>query len=225
MRKMLDMAGKMAGDLEFIRPAGRSPKGAVLWECLCHRCGQKCVVEAQRINDPRGPKDCGCRRREKLADLSGQTFGALYVIKRTGSTKGGDRVYLCRCTICGREKEFPACTIRSLPKGCGCLQYDPAAMAAYSQLGTAAQFKDVGGAQKANLPAAYTDKAKSTSKTGVRGVFPEPNRPGRYRFAVSVAGERIIKTGFTSVAAAKSALDEVKSKLLKKYGLDKQKSP
>ena len=78
----LDLTGRRSGDLEFIRPFGRTSRGgAILWECLCHRCGQTCTVIGNRINDTRPPKDCGCRKRERGADLTGQTFGALEVLE------------------------------------------------------------------------------------------------------------------------------------------------
>ena len=50
-------------------------------------------------------------QKEKYADISGQTFGALSVIQRTGIDSGGNALYLCHCNLCGTDKEFPATTI------------------------------------------------------------------------------------------------------------------
>lgn len=141
-RKPLDLTGYRSGDLEFIRPAGTTPRGAILWECICHRCGRTCQIIGNRVHDPRPPVDCGCRKREREADLSG-TFGALEVLERRGTYKNGDKLYLCRCTLCGGEKLVPASTIRANPKSCGCAKYASERMAAQSKLGVAAKFRTV----------------------------------------------------------------------------------
>lgn len=218
----LDLTGYRLGDLEFIRPVGRTPRGAVLWECICHNCGQTCQIIASRVHDPRPPVSCGCRKREREADLTGQTFGALEVLERRGSYKTGDKLYLCRCTLCGAEKLFPACTIRDSPKSCGCAQYASDRMAAQSKLAVAVKFQDVGGILPADMAAAHSDKATVRSKTGVRGVFPEPGSPGKYRYSVSVAGECVVKTGFRSIEEARKARAQKKEELLEKYGIEKE---
>lgn len=109
MSKMKDLIGQRFGELTVIEPAGRSPKGAMLWRCICRRCGNECVVEGQRLTDKKSPKkDCGCKKREKTADLTGKIYGALTVLKRTGIDKHRNALYLCKCSMCGSEKEFPA---------------------------------------------------------------------------------------------------------------------
>lgn len=218
--KPLDLTGYRSGDLEFIRPAGRTPRGAILWECICHRCGQACQIIGNRVNAPRPPVDCGCRKRERDADLSGKTFGALEVLERRGSYKAGDKLYLCRCTLCGREKLFPACTIRANPKSCGCAQYENARMAEQSKLGIAAKFREVGGVRPADMVAAVSHKATVRSKTGVRGVCPEPGSPGTYRYYITVAGETVVKSGFRSIEEARKARERTREELLKKYGIE-----
>lgn len=217
--KTLDLTGYRLGDLEFIRPVGRTPRGAALWECICHNCGQTCQIIASRVHDPRPPVSCGCRRRERSADLSGQIFGALEVLERRGSYKSGEKLYLCRCTLCGREKLLPSSTIRTNPKSCGCTQYNSERMAAQSKLGVSAKCLDVGGTQLADMVAAFSDKATVRSKTGVRGVFPEPGSPGKYRYSVSVAGEQVVRTGFRSIEEARKARARKKQELLEKYGI------
>lgn len=51
MGKIKDLAGQRFGELIVIEPAGRSPKGAMLWRCMCRKCGNECVVEGQRLTD------------------------------------------------------------------------------------------------------------------------------------------------------------------------------
>ena len=218
--KIKDLAGQRFGELTVIEPAGRSPKGDMLWRCICRRCGNECVVEGQRLTDKKSPKkDCGCKKREKTADLTGKIYGALTVLKRTGIDKHRNALYLCKCSMCGSEKEFPAQTIRNKPKGCGCQQYKIEEMKKYSDLAVKAKFVETGGTKRADIAAVKSDKAMIRSKTGVRGVMLEKNGK-TYRVAVQVSGERWVKTGFLSIESAKSAYDSKKRELLEKYGLD-----
>ena len=56
----------------------------------------------------------------KVIDLTGQRFGRLLVIKRVGSTKDGQKTYLCRCD-CGKEKIIRSGNLRSgRTISCGC---------------------------------------------------------------------------------------------------------
>ena len=221
-RHALDFTGQHFGDLEVIERAGSTPRGAALWRCICHRCGRECVIIGHRFHNARPPKDCGCRKKEQSADLTGQTFGALTVLERSKENyKSGDKLYLCRCAVCGKEKLIPKSTIKTAPKSCGCLHYEPKRMKKMSLLGLEANQAEVGGTSKADLHSARSQKATVVSKTGIRGVFPESGRPGQYRVSVRVAGECIVRTGFRSIEDATKARDEIKSELLIKYGLDK----
>ena len=220
-RTSLDLTGFRSGDLEFLHPSGRTPKGAVTWECLCHRCGQKCQIVGSRIKDPRPPKDCGCRRLEQRKDLTGQIFGAMEVLERCGNSKNGEKLYLCRCTICGKTKLLPSHTIRSIPESCGCTQYNHNRMSAMSERGVAVKFQDVGGPKRADLSAIAAEMPTRNSKTGIRGVFPDKNR-GTYRCSATVAGETVTRTGFTSIETARAAREQIRQMLLEKYGLSEK---
>jgi hypothetical protein len=56
-----------------------------------------------------------------LIDLSGKTFGRLIVISRSGSSKDGRAVWLCRC-VCGSEKIIIGKELRlGRTRSCGCL--------------------------------------------------------------------------------------------------------
>ena len=56
-------------------------------------------------------------------DLSGQTFGYLYVIEPTPKRKGSNRVFRCRCLNCGKIVELPSGTIaHSQQISCGCIK-------------------------------------------------------------------------------------------------------
>lgn len=210
----LDLSGQKFGNLTVIEKAGKSKRGAILWLCHCGVCGNNVVLDGARVKA--GKTDCGCVYKAKRADLSGKTFGALTVLKRIGSDNHGNITYLCRCDICGEEKEFPACTIRDCPKSCGCLQYAPERMKRASDAAIIAM-------DGANIADIFKTEARPYSKTGVRGVFPETRNPHLYRFSVQVHGERITKTGFTSIESAKRERDQVQQQLIEKYGLKPKK--
>lgn len=58
----------------------------------------------------------------KLIDLSGEIFGRLTVIKRTGTNNDGRPVWLCKCA-CGNFIHVSSHELRSGDtKSCGCLQ-------------------------------------------------------------------------------------------------------
>lgn len=178
------------------------------------------MIEGQRLTDKKAPrKDCGCSKIEREKDLTGGVYGALTVLGKAGKSSDGSIAYLCRCANCGEEKVFPSSTIRTCPKGCGCRRYSSEKMKAASDLGVKAKFTQADNGALADVSAVKSCKAMSTSKTGVRGVFPEKSR-GTYRAAVQVAGEHKIRTGFTSVETAKAAYDEMKQELIDKHGLN-----
>jgi hypothetical protein len=54
-----------------------------------------------------------------IRDITGQKFGRLTAIKRLGSSKRGQSIWLCRCD-CGKIKEI-VLTRLSRVKSCGCL--------------------------------------------------------------------------------------------------------
>ena len=220
-RKALDLTGRYFGDIEVIERHGSTSKGAAVWRCLCHRCEKEFLIEGQRLTDKSNPKkNCGCEKREREKDLTGGVYGALTVLTQAERWKDGSKAYLCRCGKCGKEKIFPASTIRTCPKGCGCLQFASEKMKKISDSGVKAKFDKVENGKLADIAAIKSDKAMANSKTGVRGVFPERKTSGTYRVAVQVAVERLVKTGFTSIESAKAAYDEMKKGLIKKHRLD-----
>jgi len=57
-------------------------------------------------------------------DLTGQKLNKLLIIKRIGSTRGGSRLWICRCE-CGKEVSYSSdhLTRKKNPvKSCGCLK-------------------------------------------------------------------------------------------------------
>lgn len=59
----------------------------------------------------------------KLIDLTGQTFGYWKVIKRAPNRHGGHSYWLCKCTVCGKEKEVFGSHLRGgRSTNCGCIR-------------------------------------------------------------------------------------------------------
>ena len=68
-------------------------------------------------------RQANCKMSRKLKDLSGMVFGKLTVIKRQGSSKHGDALWICRCE-CGNEKTVPSrYLVEGCTKSCGCYTY------------------------------------------------------------------------------------------------------
>lgn len=246
MRRPLDLAGKQFGALHVIERAGVDARGAILWKVHCDRCGQDSIKVGHRIPHL---TDCGCRAREKRADLSGQTFGHLQVIARAGSSKSGDALYRCLCTLCGREALIPACSLRAGQKSCGCyINHEALRRAAVK-----------GGARMAEDPAVrqkWQDTMKRTGKdielaarlnrarlekVHVNGTNPllirkqEPNRNNtsgyrgvyavkrrgkvRYKGMAQIQGEIRYTREYHTPEEAKAARDELQLELIQKHGL------
>ena len=202
--KRLDLTGRRFGDLEALECSGVSEKGAALWRCLCHRCGSECVVEGYRLTDKRRPKtDCGCKARDRRADLSGQTRGGLDIIRRCGTYKHGDYLYLCRCRHCGKEVKEPASTLRSAtpPESCGCIRYPAARMKAMSERGLDVTLDREKGTNLYTVTKTTPDADNMT--TGYRWVRKTRKKGREYYHAVFwVCGKRYYKGGFDSAESA-----------------------
>lgn len=126
-------------------PAGRH--GHTRFVCLCD-CGKEFIRRKDGILKMR-VKSCGCKTVKKIPqrpskyntkerinkstksptgitrshkNLSGQTFGQLYVIECIGSDKHHKRLYRCQCS-CGKEKiTTQALLKRGEVVSCGCYQ-------------------------------------------------------------------------------------------------------
>lgn len=203
-----DRAGECYGDLEVICRNGNTERGDSLWTCKCRRCGGTIDIPGSHLKEK---KDCGCRYREKHADISGQTFGALSVIQRTGIDSGGNALYLCHCNLCGTDKEFPATTIRKNPKGCGCQQYKADIM---KEMSVKANAKTI--VNGSRIAGVFSVKATSRSSTGIRGIF---KVKGKFRASVQVAKERVTQD-FDTLEEAIDFREVDRKQLIEKHGLD-----
>lgn len=111
MPKLIDLSGKKFGKLlvvsraeNIITPNGRAH---VAWLCKCD-CGNEKITRGDCLTNGH-TTSCGCNNyvktvqmgKNRLIDLTGQTFGYLTVLSRSPlSGKKGDAKWICECQ-CG----------------------------------------------------------------------------------------------------------------------------
>ena len=114
-------------------------------------------------------------------DLTGQTFGYLYVIEPTPKRKGSNRVFRCRCLNCGKIVELPSGTIaHSQQVSCGCIKN--------RNLTTKPIADKLGQVDGTNVSRISSGKAQQNNTTGVRGV--SRRKDGKYIAYIYFMGER-----------------------------------
>lgn len=114
-------------------------------------------------------------------DLSGQTFGYLYVIEPTAKRQDGNRVFHCRCLNCGKIVELPSRTIaHSKQISCGCIKN--------RNLTTKPIADKLGQVDGTNVSRISSSKAQRNNTTGVRGV--SCRKDGKYVAYIYFKGER-----------------------------------
>jgi hypothetical protein len=124
MNKIIDLVGQKFGRwlvIEKVIDVKRMSNGR-RWLCQCD-CGTKRMVYERFLKDGQS-KSCGCLQKEMLsnrliANLIGQRFGRLLVIKYDHSDSGA--IWKCICD-CGNEiliktKLLTSCGVKS----CGCI--------------------------------------------------------------------------------------------------------
>lgn len=116
------ISGLKFGRLTAISLVRKTSKGQ-FWLCKCE-CGGEKVARDDTLKSG-NTSSCGCYRRERITaansiDITGQRFGKLVAIERSGYSKRHSVVWLCRCD-CGGHKH---CVVGKLRSGglisCGC---------------------------------------------------------------------------------------------------------
>lgn len=185
-----DLTGFRRGFIEAIEETDkRDYKGSVIWKCKCHRCGGSFELSADRIRHDSRMQSCGCYRDSKRHKVAvGDRFGRWVVI---GQDSGKQGYWLCRCD-CGTERSIPTGNLtRALTQSCGCLK---------SEVASATLGLKVGKIDGTQISRIVSSRARSTSKTGVRGVSPVKN--GRYRAAIGFRGEHYYLGEYPSIEKA-----------------------
>lgn len=110
--------GMKIGDLIITKLIG-TQKSYRYWETRCEKCGEIKNYNTEKLLN---------RLSGICHDLSGQTFGKLYVINRHGLDETtGHRTFLCRCVKCGHELIRRSAHLRKAARnnsGCNKCNYD-----------------------------------------------------------------------------------------------------
>ena len=122
---MKEWVGKTFGTLkvleradDYVSPSGKkSPR----YKCECRSCGKEITVIASLLKHY---KSCGCLHN---TDLTGQQFGRLTVIRKTGEkSKKNSYIWECLCE-CGNTVYIPTQNLKSgETQSCGCIHLDTA---------------------------------------------------------------------------------------------------
>lgn len=134
MSAFIDITGNKYGRWTVLRFVGDKK-----WLCRCE-CGKTGKVIGQHLKAGHS-KSCGCFKAEESsrklsAQLEGRVFGRLTAIKRVGTNKRNNAIWLCRCE-CGEETSVPATKlITEQTRSCGCLWEDVIRTHGYSRTRT-----------------------------------------------------------------------------------------
>lgn len=140
--KRVDITGRRFGRLIAIKFTGSTDNGdgrRSQWLCVCD-CGTKKIARWHDLR--RGSvKSCGCWHKEgrPIEDITGQRSGRLVALKRLGSNRHGQGVWLCQCD-CGKSTKALITDIRNgYKKSCGCLRTNDVTNKVFGRL-TALEF-------------------------------------------------------------------------------------
>ena len=113
MARINDITGLRFGMLVAEHMTGDKTKsGNYIWHCKCD-CGKEIDVSSGELMSGH-TRSCGCR---SFAELEGQRFGKLTVIRLSGrSSPSGGRYWLCRCD-CGNYREVSTHNLKTTRGG------------------------------------------------------------------------------------------------------------
>lgn len=119
MRRM-DLVGQKFGRLTVVSLYLESSHGNSVWNCVCD-CGNEVRVLGNNLK--RGhTKSCGCLSREKASEIGekrgghyvGETAGNWELVRKTNKRSLDNCIiWVAKCIICGKEREFPATYLAS----------------------------------------------------------------------------------------------------------------
>ena len=123
MGNKIDLTGRRFGRLVVQREA-ESKHNEATWLCRCD-CGNEVIVTGYKLRHGH-TQSCGCLRAENgkthAIDLTGQRFGRLTVVERSGSIDSF-AAWKCRCD-CGNERIVDGGNLKQgHVKSCGCSRW------------------------------------------------------------------------------------------------------
>lgn len=123
MRKVVDLTGKIFGQLTVIERVKVPGENESHWKCKCS-CGKEVIVIAGNLKKGQS-QSCGCtahkrRAAARVIDLTGKQFGALTVLYMNDRDFSSRISWHCKCE-CGNECDVDANNLTSgHTKSCGC---------------------------------------------------------------------------------------------------------
>lgn len=114
-----DLTGQVIGKWTVLREAEPGKANRTRWLCRCV-CGKERVVDDYNLRGGLSTS-CGCAKKTRRIDLTGQRFGRLTVLEfvRT-SEKGHSLIWRCKCD-CGNVVEVAGNNLRNgHTTSCGC---------------------------------------------------------------------------------------------------------
>jgi len=147
--KRFDISGQRFGRLVAKKcVSGKNSKG--VWECICD-CGRVKNVSYHSLTMNQ-TRSCGCSRKQKRAkDITGQRFGMLTAIERTGEKRYGCNLWRCKCD-CGKETAVvTSALISGNTRSCGCL----------ADQGKRSRYRDISGQRFGKLVAIEPTELRS----------------------------------------------------------------
>jgi len=114
--KRINEIGNRYGKLSVIERVKNKGTQAT-WKCKCD-CGNETIVRGGNLRSGNN-KSCGCLY--ETAEILGQRYGKLIVIKRVGQNKHGLVLWECQCD-CGNKTVVSGVNLRrNSTKSCGCV--------------------------------------------------------------------------------------------------------
>lgn len=114
-QELIDIKGNKYGLLTVIEYAGNRK-----WRCKCE-CGNEIFATGTELRKGRRT-NCGCSKKTRLKDLTGQNFGRLTALKIDENRKSEKVYWLCQCE-CGKIVSVIGSDLkRGNTKSCGCFR-------------------------------------------------------------------------------------------------------
>lgn len=119
--KVNDLTGLRFGLLSVVNRDESKNKHQAYWKCKCD-CGNETIVRGGLLTSGNN-KSCGCNQSPYIKDITGQRFGLLVAVERTGEkSDNGSLTWHCRCD-CGKTRDVPVnYLVQGRTKSCGCLR-------------------------------------------------------------------------------------------------------
>lgn len=90
------------------------------YKCKCD-CGKEVIVSSGSLRSGH-TTSCGCNRKGKIKDLTGQHFGLLTVLNKTEERRNRKVGWLCECNCGNKIIVYSSDLINGDIKSCGCLK-------------------------------------------------------------------------------------------------------